>query len=83
MLTLPNYSTASGKRVDGIAYTFTLDFLSEFMSILNIEQLDAIKRNNCSPKVMEYTNPTSKTKHEKIDEIIEKYKFKLQKGQSR
>jgi len=49
MLTLPNYSTASGKRVDGIAYTFTLDFLSEFMSILNIEQLDAIKRNNCSP----------------------------------
>lgn len=85
MQTLPNYSTASGKRIDGIAYTFTLDFLSEYISILNIEQLDAIKTYNCSPEVMEYTNPTSKIKHEKIDEIIEDYKFQLQsnKGQSR
>lgn len=85
IMKLPNYSTASGKRVDGIAYTFILDFLSENMSILNIEQLDAIENYNFSPEVMEYTNPTSKTQYEKIGEMIGEYKFQLQsnKGQSR
>lgn len=85
MMTLPNYSTESGKRVDGIAYTFILDFLSENMSILNIEQLDAIENYNFPPEVMEYTNPTSKTQYEEIGGMIGEYKFQLQsnKGQSR